>query len=255
MKKVGFALLSAVAVLAACGQGEDTTPVDTNTNAEVSNVETENNVSENNVVENNDGSANNATDAEEPVVNNEEEAGNDVNEEPVNEETATIDNEAVNNEEEEEAVSNDTEANEEAIDVQNVYLYFSDDQLLETYRVETDQLVSMDETGAMEAMALWEAGPSQEGLFGLLPEGASVESVEIDGSTAYVSLSSEVENANLGSSGEAMLTEQIAMMMQQFGATETMLLIEGDEIGEFLGHLDLSTPIQAGNPEDYPVYQ
>jgi hypothetical protein len=154
----------------------------------------------------------------------------------------------------EENAGNNAEADEEAALVSPLYLYFSDDQLLTTYKVEADHSVSKDEAGAMEAMELWAAGPSEETLYGLLPEGASVQSVELKDGMAYVSLSADVKDANLGSTGEGMLTDHIAMMMEQFGASQTMILIDGEETSDFLGHLDLSQPIEAGSPDNYEEY-
>ncbi|WP_444684652.1 GerMN domain-containing protein [Alkalicoccus luteus] len=167
-------------------------------------------------------------------------------------EDADEESNAANEEEANEEAASDEETTEEAEAVVSpLYLYFSDAELLNNYRVEADNEVSMDEAGAMEAMELWAAGPTHEELYPLLPEGTTVQSVALDDTTAEVSFSPEIEDANLGSSGEMMLLEQIAMMMQQFGAEETSILVDGESAGALLGHTDLDEAVQAGSPEDF----
>ncbi|CAM3922955.1 GerMN domain-containing protein [Alkalicoccus chagannorensis] len=279
MKRTAFVLFSAASItaLTACGQGEEENLTD---NANVGGADE---------VEEDPSEDNNENDENEPNNNNDDNVNNNDNGEEDNEElsTSNTENDADNqennnamnlndNNETDEAdlgsnnnnnvnnTENDTDNNnetnegtedQEADVLDSLYLYFADDQLLDTFRVASDHSVTMDDAGAAEAMELWEAGPEQDGLYGLLPEGSSVQSVELDDSLATVSLSGETEEANLGSSGEAMLTEQIAMMMEQFGADETMILIDGEETDNFLGHMDLSEPVQAGSPEDYDLYE
>ncbi|WP_280771328.1 GerMN domain-containing protein [Salipaludibacillus daqingensis] len=240
MKKTKGLLLSlaTILVLSACGQSNNEELENNNegaanaeTSEEMNENEEENNSNENiEANENEDNGNNNA------LENN----NNNNNDEEQNEEA----NEEVNNEQ--------NNANEEEVAmIDSVTLYFSDDQLLQNYRVNSEVSVTSDEAGGMEAMELWAAGPTQDGLYPLLPEGASVDFVEFHDNIAHVSFSSDINEANLGSSGELMLTEQIALMMEQFGYNQTQILIDGDEVDEFLGHMDLSEPIEAGNPEDY----
>ncbi|TVP88001.1 MAG: hypothetical protein EA344_01100 [Alkalicoccus sp.] len=288
MKKMSFVLISALTIggLTACGQGEES-PANENTDKNTGGAnEVEENLSDVNEEENNDTSGSsidennnneNAENETDPDENNQENAGEE--EENVNnvtdennehngasensgENNSTADEEADENYEDEneetnnaanEENANEEEADEEASMVDPLYLYFSDDQLLETFRVEADP-VTMDESGAEEAMDLWAEGPDDENLYGLFPAEAAVQYVELDGDLANVSLSPEVQNANLGSSGEALMTEQIAMMMEQFGASQTMILIDGNETEEFLGHMSLTEPVEADSPDDYDTH-
>jgi hypothetical protein len=279
MKKMSFVLISALTIggLTACGQGGES-PVDENTDKNTGGAdEVEENLNEINEENNSGGSIGennnneNSENENDTNTNNQEDNGNNVSDEN-NEHNDSNDNSNENNsntdeetdenyEEENEEVNNasneenasEEEAEEEASMVDPLYLYFSDDQLLETLRVEAEP-VTMDESGAEEAMDLWAAGPDDEELYGVFPAEAEVQYVELDGDTANVSLSPEVQNANLGSSGEGLMTEQIAMMMEQFGAAQTMILIDGDETEEFLGHMSLTEPVEADSPEDYDTH-
>ncbi|MCE7794114.1 GerMN domain-containing protein [Salipaludibacillus sp. CUR1] len=247
--------LSLLLVLAACGQNEnvieeedgnntgnaglesnetEVEETDENDPAEANNEENENNLAGNNDNADNN-NENNVTSNEANEETAEEEVGN-----------AGNTNEDINEEANEEGTAED----EDGV-VDPVTLYFSDDQLLNNYREKTDLSVSADEPGAMEAMDLWTAGPSHDDLYTLLPEGTAVEHINFQGDTAHISFSEEITEANLGSSGELMLIEQIAMMMEQFGYDQTKILISGEEVDDFLGHADLTEPVSAGNPEDF----
>ncbi|SDO32775.1 GerMN domain-containing protein [Alkalicoccus daliensis] len=285
MKKLSYILFSTfvIGTLAACGQGNEDTDNENIGGADeveenLDEVNEENNLTEennenNNVEENSDTNEADAdnTDNEVSTENN---SGNnenndtennaaDNNAEVIEEDDQVIEDptDASNNNEEADNESEDanTESNEgeaeAAAGVSPLYLYFSDAELMNTYRVEADTDVPLNEAGAMEAMELWAAGPTSEELYSLLPEGVSVQSVELEDDTAHVSFSSEIQDANLGSSGEGMLTEQVAMMMEQFNAEKTLILIDGETSENFLGHMDLSTPIQAGSPDEYEIFE
>ncbi|GEM_PF-5103821 len=276
MKKMSFVLISALTIggLTACGQGEET-PANEESDKNTGGAdEVEENLNEINEENNSGGSIGennnneNAENEHDTNANNQENTGEeeddgnnvtDENNEDSDGNNSEADEAADENQENEETnnAANDEnateEADEEASMVDPLYLYFSDDQLLETLRVEADP-VTMDESGAEEAMDLWAAGPDDEELYGVFPPEASIQSVELDGELANVSLSPEVQNANLGSSGEALMTEQIAMMMEQFGASQTMILIDGEETEEFLGHMSLTEPVEADSPEDYDTH-
>ncbi|WP_069366059.1 GerMN domain-containing protein [Salisediminibacterium beveridgei] len=227
MKKMKSIILTASAVflLSACGEG--------NTDEEVTGSSVNNGNNEN-------------LDVNE-ANNHEEDNENNANEHNVNENNQANQNE--NNNE-------DQEANEEAVEtLSSVSLYFSDDQLLESYRVIVEEEVTLDEDGAMDAFDLWLEGPPADDLYLLVPEDVSVQSISFDHGTATISFSPEINDANLGTSGELMLTEHIAMMFEQFGYHETAILIDGEVTDYFLGHMDLQDPVQAGNPEDYDIYE
>lgn len=214
-------LISLVLFLAACGQGDDnqTTPIDNTGGTE---------------------------------VDNDEEVANDpLDEDDVTEEEANNDMDEKDEESEE---TTESEGNHEsAAKIDNVQLFFADDQIMDTYRVETGESVTKDEAGAKQAYELWLAGPTNEDLASLVPENTQIQSVEFINDVAHVSFSEHILNANLGSGGEAMLIDQIALIVQQFGYGKTQILIDGDIPNSFLGHMDVSEPYEAGNPNDYEV--
>lgn len=249
-------LCSFLLILAACGQNETNNDDSNNTSGE--NESTNDNV-ENNLE--NDANEENTENEEANNTSNENVNNNEDNEQEVeeNNDIATENNNNTeNNHEDSGDENNNAQANndeatsdDDAATLDSVTLYFADDQLLEIYRVPSDVSVSINESGALEAMELWLEGPSHDGLVNLLPEDVAVQSVEFRDDIAYVSFSNEIYEANLGSSGEGMLTEQVALMMEQFGYPSTMILVDEEEVGEFLGHMDLSEPIRAENPDNY----
>lgn len=154
------------------------------------------------------------------------------------------------------------EAKEDVIDVdvlESINLYFADDQLMEMYRVEAKVNYPKNEEGIKSALELWAAGPVDAGLYGLVPEElVTVQSVENVDGVAHVSFSSDLLEANVGSSGESMLITQIVMVVEQFGYDEIFILIEGEVDENFLGHVGLSKnePLKVEkSPEDYKLYQ
>jgi len=241
MKKMNglFLSLAVILMLAACGQSDmNNEELDNNAggaNEEI-NEETDN--------ENNNEGNNLEENGQEDAMNDSNNLEENANEEP-------NDTNAV--EEEEEQVNEEANVtNEEEIEMINsVTLYFSDNELMEMYRVESDMSVTKDEIGALDAMKLWAAGPNHDKLYPLIPEGTSIEYVEFHNDVAHVSFTDGLNEANLGSSGYKMLTEQIALMLEQFDYDQTQIMISGEVVGEFQGHMDLSEPIQAGNPEEY----
>lgn len=140
---------------------------------------------------------------------------------------------------------------DEEKETHQVVLYFSDNDLMETYRINKEVGVSRGEHVAKAALEAWIKGPAHEELTGLIDSDVIIEYVEeIDG-IAQVSFSKEIQDSNLGSSGELMFAEQLAMIMQQFGFERTQILV-GGRVGEtLLGHLYTGDPIVANDPESY----
>ncbi|MBM7096790.1 GerMN domain-containing protein [Bacillus sp. H-16] len=241
-----FVTLSAALVLAACGQGTNEEDV---SGAEGADSEE---------------TAEEVEDTEEDEADAEEDDAEDALEEEEDAEEATEEEEtdgageddsAGEDEAAEEEAFEEDEAQEDDVAVLNsVTYYFSDDQLMETYRVTTDQSVTQDEQGAKEVLEQWIAGPDRDGLMGLVPSNVTVQEVRFADGVAYVSFSGNIAEANLGSSGEMMFTEQLAMMMAQFGYEKTQLLIDGEVPGEFLGHMDVSEPFEASASSQYSEY-
>lgn len=149
---------------------------------------------------------------------------------------------------EEQPVDETTEEENETLQVD---LYFSDVNLTDIYRIKKEVVIGKDDEVAKAALEAWVKGPEHEELIGLIESNVTIQSVkEVDG-TAHVSFSKEIQNSNLGSSGELMLVEQVAMIMQQFGYDQTQILVEG-KVGEtLLGHVSTGEPILANDPESY----
>ncbi|WP_051314628.1 GerMN domain-containing protein [Alteribacter aurantiacus] len=239
-----FVTLSATLVLAACGQGETDEDV-SGTDGDSAEEVVEDDVEDGDEEESADDEA---EDTEVEEATEEDDATEDEateEEEEATEEDASTEDEAT----EEEA------AEEEEVAVLNgVTYYYSDDQLMDTYRVSTSDSVTMDEAGAKEVVQTWINGPEKDGLMGLLPSNVSVQSVEFSDGVAHVSFSSNIKETNLGSSGELMFTEQLSLLMTQFGYDRTQLLIDGNVPNEFLGHMDVSEPFQAPSSAEYSEY-
>lgn len=132
-----------------------------------------------------------------------------------------------------------------------VTLYFSDNELMEMYRVELEVTVEHEADLPKAALERWLQGPDIEGLTGLAPPEVVLEFVRDNGMTAEVSFSAELRNANLGSSGEDMLMRQVALIMAQFGYPQTQIMIEGEIEESVLGHVYTAEPIVAEDPETY----
>ncbi|MDD4752731.1 MAG: Gmad2 immunoglobulin-like domain-containing protein [Desulfitobacteriaceae bacterium] len=140
---------------------------------------------------------------------------------------------------------------QENFEKHQVVLYFSDNDLMNTYRVEKEISVREGEEVAKAALEAWAKGPDHEELTGLVHPDVIIEYVEEVDGVAHVSFSKEIKESNLGSTGELMFAEQIAMIMEQFGFEKTQILVEGNVEETIVGHLYTAEPIVANDPEDY----
>ncbi|HEY0826762.1 MAG TPA: GerMN domain-containing protein [Bacilli bacterium] len=136
---------------------------------------------------------------------------------------------------------------------ETISLYFSDKDLMKIYRIE--RVIDAVDKEALPKAALeeWIKGPGGEypNLIGIMPPGVIVEYVkDVDG-VAHVSFSKEIKSANLGSSGEIALIEQLVMVLQQFGFEQTQILVEGNAEESLLGHMETNKPIKANDPNGY----
>ena len=132
-----------------------------------------------------------------------------------------------------------------------VVLYFADKDLMNTYRIKKEVNVGNEDQLAKAALEAWIKGPGHEELTGLIHSDVIIEYVEEVDGIAHVSFSKEIKENNLGSSGELMFVEQIAMIMQQFGFDQTQILVEGRVRETLFGHLYIGDPIVAKDPESY----
>jgi spore germination protein GerM len=166
-----------------------------------------------------------------------------------------IEEQEENTEETEIVTEEPTEPATEMAVLDTIYLYYSDIDLMDIYRVEIQSPYTKDEEGIQRALQRWTQGPEQEGLQSLVPEGVIVQSVEDRNGVAYISFSKELLAANLGSSGEAMVATQIIMAVEQFGYDEILVLINGEVIDSLGGHIDWSEPfLKTTSPEDFQLY-
>ncbi|MDF2606580.1 MAG: Lipoprotein LpqB, GerMN domain [Bacillales bacterium] len=144
---------------------------------------------------------------------------------------------------------------QETIIKENVYLYFSDVNLMSIKKIQREVQVSKKDDLPKVTVEEWLEGPgaNYKDLANVVPPGVVVEYVkEVDG-VAHISFSKEIKNANLGSSGELALVEQLSMILQQFGYSKTQILIEGSIVETALGHMDTSKPILAKDPSAYEL--
>lgn len=132
-----------------------------------------------------------------------------------------------------------------------VVLYFADNDLMNTYRIKKEVMAENEDQLPKAALEAWVKGPEHEELTGLIDPDVIIEYVEDVDGAAHVSFSKEIKESNLGSSGELMFAEQIAMIMKQFGFEQTQILVEGRVEETLLGHLYTGDPIVAKDPESY----
>lgn len=153
--------------------------------------------------------------------------------------------ETKDNEASEETKGTEEKDNEPALSENHhpVYLYFSDTELNDIYSVETTVSGSSEEV-FVNTLKAWIKGPEEEQLTSLIPNNVEILSFEDDNGVARISFSKEILNANLGSTGEYMLTQQIALLMKQFGFHSTQILVEGKTKETLFGHVETSRPIQ-----------
>jgi hypothetical protein len=147
--------------------------------------------------------------------------------------------------------SNLSPIRDEKVETHQVVLYFSDNDLMETYRIEKEVDVRKGDQLAKLALEAWINGPEHEELTGLVDSEVIIEYVEEVDGIAHVSFSKEIQESNLGSTGELMFAEQVAMIMEQFGFDRTQILVEGRVVETLLGHLYIGDPIEADDPESY----
>ncbi|BAU27919.1 sporulation and spore germination protein [Aneurinibacillus soli] len=140
-----------------------------------------------------------------------------------------------------------------AVQKKHVELIFSDDNLMTQYKETHSISYEKEEDLPLLALKAWQKGPKSHKLVNLLPANVEIQSVKKDGNTAIVSLSSNVKQAaNLGSTGEQFLMEQIATIMNQFGFKNTKIVLDGQATDTLLGHMDASTPTDPLTLSDVP---
>lgn len=148
--------------------------------------------------------------------------------------------------------ANNQNADQNETTTHTVTLYYSDEQLMETVRIEQEVEADNEEELPQAALNAWAKGPEVEGYNSLVPEGVTIEFMaNEDENVAHVSFSEGIFDANLGSTGEMALVEQVAMIMQQFGYESTQILVDSEKVETLLGHMTVDEPFEAKNPDDY----
>ncbi|RSL29641.1 spore gernimation protein GerM [Salibacterium salarium] len=213
-------VLLSLGVLAACGQGDEVEENDTGSETE-------------------------------QTADSEETEGEAASDEDSNEGETSSNSESTTDVEQEDTV--ETDAADEV--TETVSLFFSNNDLLETYKEEQEITADSEEELPAAALEAWIAGPNNEELTSHFEGDIDVESVEEEDGVAQVSFSKSFLDANVGSSAESAITEQIALIMEQFDYDETKVLIEGEEQSSLFGHMDATEPITANNPDDYETIE
>jgi len=97
-------------------------------------------------------------------------------------------------------------------------------------------------TPAAKALELLIQGPPAGGpLWSSIPPATKVRNLEIKDGTAYVDFSREITQANVGSSGEAILLQSIVTTLGQFPSVKRVkILVEGQPVATLAGHVDTS---------------
>ncbi|SFQ30436.1 GerMN domain-containing protein [Salibacterium halotolerans] len=224
----------ALGVLAACGQGGQSGQDGTEGTSEDT---TQN---EENMQEGSD-SEGNTSDQEETENSGDQNDNQSQNEEDTGSNTDVEQEDSVNAGESGETVT------------ETVTLYFSDNQLLEKYTEEQEVEASSEEALPAAALQAWIDGPDSEQLTSHFPEDSSVEVQSVEGvdGTAEVSFNSAFLDVNAGSSAEQAMTEQIALIMQQFGYDQAKILVDGEEQSSLFGHMDATQAFSAENGDEY----
>ena len=129
-------------------------------------------------------------------------------------------------------------------------VYFVHDTATAAYLVPTD-VYSISQAdgdgGVAEAMNLLIEGPPEgSGMSSLLPKGTRLLSWRLDKGVAYVDFSRELLEANVGSTGEALLLGQIVGTLGEFpDVWKVRILVEGKPLESLAGHIDISGPLDA----------
>ncbi|WP_216831863.1 GerMN domain-containing protein [Alkalihalobacterium elongatum] len=131
----------------------------------------------------------------------------------------------------------------------SVVLYFADKDLMKNYRVREEVTAATEEDMIYAVFEVWMEGPEHDKLVTLVPADVVVETISEENDMAYISFSEEIRNANLGSSGEMLLVQQIGLILEQFGFAQVQVLIEGEITETLLGHVSIDQPFPTGDPE------
>lgn len=90
-------------------------------------------------------------------------------------------------------------------------------------------------------------GPSSEKMISYIPEGTSVQSINIEeNGLCTVDLSKEIQNTSLTSSEEKNVIESIVNTLSQFDSVNAVQIrVNGNVVESLAGHWDISKPLSA----------
>ncbi len=123
-----------------------------------------------------------------------------------------------------------------------IVLVFADKELMDNYKETRKIKYTKEEDLPKLALEEWKKGPVNTKLQSIVPKDVTIQSIKKQNNGAIVSFSSEIKNANLGSTGEDFLLQQVATILSQFDYKNTKFLIDEKEVETILGHADASRP-------------
>ncbi len=92
------------------------------------------------------------------------------------------------------------------------------------------------------------AGPPQKPfrMMPVIPKETEVLGVMVEGRVATVNFSSEIQNLNVGSPGEAAVLTAIVNTVCQYPISSVRLLVDGNELESLAGHIDITGILEPG---------
>lgn len=134
-----------------------------------------------------------------------------------------------------------------------VELYFSDTDLMDLYKVEEELTAETESDLPLAALESWIKGPESDQIKGLIPETTKVNSLEIEDSLATVDFSSDLKEANVGSTGELFILDQISLILKQFGVDQVQILVDGETVDSLFGHIKTDKPYELSENSSYQI--
>ncbi len=97
------------------------------------------------------------------------------------------------------------------------------------------------------------AGPTEEGLREVLPEGVQLLSVDVSEGIARVDFTSEIRDLTVGAQGELVLVYSIVNSLARLPGIEAVqILVQGEEVESLAGHVSVAEPLLPDEEIIYP---
>ncbi len=140
----------------------------------------------------------------------------------------------------------ETQVKEDEETKQMVKLYFSDDQGMNLIEVETEIILSKEESLEMKIIETLKSQPEYSEMFNAIDENIKVKSVNVVDKLAIVDLSSE--NLNGSSTQEIFLVDSIVASLTALDTIESVkFLVDGKEVETLMGHLETTQAFTVEN--------